>query len=267
MVPGCRGCGCPAGVASVAGSVWRGGRWNAGFGGDQVDCGICFHAVRFGRFLGVPAWPRTSSCSLAHQPPRCHGAGGGWLAALLDSFGKIAADLLFLSRPEVGELGEPLAAGRGGVSSAMPQKQNPVLSVLIRSAALQAPGLASQLHLAAATFNDERPDGAWHSEWPALRQLLALALGAAGHLRELAEGIRIFPPDAMRRNLEISGPLLLSEGVAAAVAPPLLGEDGKQKLQAVVDETLKHLPQSRAGFTPNSCAKPSPPRTSFLTPN
>ncbi|MFE4197918.1 lyase family protein [Paenarthrobacter sp. NPDC056912] len=161
---------------------------------------------------------------------------GDGLAALIDSFGKIAADLLFLSRPEVAELGEPLAAGRG-VSSAMPQKQNPVLSVLIRSAALQAPGLASQLHLAAATFNDERPDGAWHSEWPALRQLLALALGAASQLRELTEGLRVFP-EAMRRNLELSGPLLLSEGVAAAVAP-LLGEDGKQKLQAVVDETLK----------------------------
>ena len=161
---------------------------------------------------------------------------GDGLAALIDSFGKIAADLLFLSRPEVAELGEPLAAGRG-VSSAMPQKQNPVLSVLIRSAALQAPGLASQLHLAAATFNDERPDGAWHSEWPALRQLLALALGSAGHLRELMEGLRVFP-DAMRRNLEISGPLLLSEGVMAAVVP-LLGSDGKQKLQNVVDETRK----------------------------
>lgn len=160
---------------------------------------------------------------------------GDSLASLLDAFGKIAVDLVFLSRPEVGELGEPLAAGRG-VSSAMPQKQNPVLSVLIRSAALQAPGLGSQLHMAAASFNDERPDGAWHTEWPALRRLLALALGAALQLRELAEGLRVFP-EAMRRNLEISGPLLLSEGVAAAVAP-LLGEDGKQKLQAVVDETL-----------------------------
>ncbi|MFJ4262398.1 lyase family protein [Paenarthrobacter nicotinovorans] len=161
---------------------------------------------------------------------------GDSLASLLDAFGKIASDLVFLSRPEVGELGEPLAAGRG-VSSAMPQKQNPVLSVLIRSAALQAPALASQLHSAAGTFNDERPDGAWHTEWPALRRLLALAFGAALQLRELAEGLRVFP-EAMRRNLQISGPLLLSEGVSAAVAP-LLGEDGKQKLQAVVDETLK----------------------------
>lgn len=164
---------------------------------------------------------------------------GDSLAALTDSFGKIASDLLFLSRPEVAELGEPLAAGRG-ISSAMPQKQNPVLSVLIRSAALQAPGLAAQLHVAAANFNDERPDGAWHSEWPALRQLLRLALGAATQLRELAEGLRVFP-EAMRRNLEISGPLLLSEAVASSVAP-LTGADraeAKARLQAVVDETLR----------------------------
>jgi 3-carboxy-cis,cis-muconate cycloisomerase len=123
----------------------------------------------------------------------------------------------------------------------MPQKQNPVLSVLVRSAALQAPGLAAQLHLAAANFNDERPDGAWHTEWPALRQLLALALGAAGHVRELAEGLQVFP-DAMRRNLDLAGPLLLAEGVGAAVAPLLEDRDGlsgKQQLQAVVDQTLQ----------------------------
>ncbi|MFJ5693030.1 lyase family protein [Arthrobacter sp. NPDC093125] len=166
---------------------------------------------------------------------------GDALAGVVDALGKIAADILFLSRPEVAEVGEPRVPGRG-VSSAMPQKQNPVLSVLVRSAALQAPGLAAQLHLAAATFNDERPDGAWHTEWPALRQLLALALGAAGHVRELAEGLQVFP-DAMRRNLDLSGPLLLSEGVSVAVAPLLsvdeAGADGKQQLQAVVDRTLQ----------------------------
>lgn len=172
---------------------------------------------------------------------------GNALAAVLDAFGKIAADILFLSRPEVGELSEPRAAGRG-VSSAMPQKQNPVLSVLVRSAALQAPGLAAQLHLAAANFNDERPDAAWHTEWPALRQLLALALGAAGHVRELVEGLQVFP-DAMRRNLDLAGPLLLAEGVGAAVAPLLSdkgGLSGKQQLQAVVDQTLQAAPAEQA---------------------
>ena len=171
---------------------------------------------------------------------------GDAVAAVVDAFGKIAADVLFLSRPEVAEVAEPRAPGRG-VSSAMPQKQNPVLSVLVRSAALQAPGLAAQLHLAAATFNDERPDGAWHTEWPALRQLLALALGAAGNLRELTEGLQVFP-EAMRRNLDLSGPLLLSEGVSAAVAPLLSGPgaDGKQQLQAVVDKTLQVPPAEQS---------------------
>ncbi|MCU1574705.1 MAG: 3-carboxy-cis,cis-muconate cycloisomerase [Micrococcaceae bacterium] len=165
---------------------------------------------------------------------------GNALAAVLDAFGKIAADVLFLSRPEVAELAEPRAAGRG-VSSAMPQKQNPVLSVLVRSAALQAPHLAAQLHQAAANFNDERPDGPWHTEWPALRQLLALALGAAAHVRELVEGVQLFP-DAMRRNLNLAGPLLLAEGVSAAVAPLLEetnNQGGKEQLQAVVDQTLR----------------------------
>jgi 3-carboxy-cis,cis-muconate cycloisomerase len=175
---------------------------------------------------------------------------GDAVASVVDALGKIAADVLFLSRPEVAEVAEPRAPGRG-VSSAMPQKQNPVLAVLVRSAALQAPGLAAQLHLAAATFNDERADGAWHTEWPALRRLLALALGAAGHIRELAEGLQVFP-DGMRRNLDLSGPLLLSEGVSAAVAPLLAADgtngsgDGKQQLQAVVDKTLQAPPAEQA---------------------
>jgi 3-carboxy-cis,cis-muconate cycloisomerase len=178
---------------------------------------------------------------------------GDALAAVTDAAGKLAADVLFLSRPEVAELAEPRAAGRG-VSSAMPQKQNPVLSVLIRSAALQAPALAAQLHLAAANFNDERPDGAWHSEWAALRQLLRLALGAAGLLRELADGLQVYPA-AMRRNLGLAGPLLLSEAVSAAVAPLLdirgtdarSGLTGKQRLQAVVDKTLQAPAAEQAG--------------------
>jgi len=169
---------------------------------------------------------------------------GDALAAVTDAAGKIAADVLFLTRPEVAELAEPRAAGRGG-SSAMPQKQNPVLSVLVRSAALQAPALAAQLHLAAATFNDERADGAWHSEWPALRSLLRLSLGAAGQLRELAEGLQVFPT-AMRRNLDLSGPLLLSEAVTATVVP-LLGADGRRRLQDVVDQTLQVPAAEQAG--------------------
>ncbi len=181
---------------------------------------------------------------------------GDALAALTDACGKIGNDVLLLSRPELAELAEPRKPGRG-VSSAMPQKQNPVLAVLIRSAALSAPALAGQLHLAAASADDERPDGAWHTEWQALRNLLRLAGGAAAALRELAAGLQVFP-DAMRRNLELSGPLLLSEAVTAVVAPLLdqesattpgtdgNGASGKQRLQAVMDRVLQ-APKAEQG--------------------
>ena len=180
---------------------------------------------------------------------------GDALTAVTDAAGKIAGDVLFLSRPEVAELSEPVAPGRGG-SSAMPHKQNPVLSVLVRSAALQAPALAAQLHLAAASFNDERADGAWHAEWPALRSLLRLALGAAGQLRELTAGLQVHP-DAMRRNLDLFGPLLLSEAVGAAVAP-LLGDGGRARLQEVVDRTLQ-APAAERGATYRSLLREAVP--------
>ena len=95
-----------------------------------------------------------------HPVRRRPGDGDGRL-------GHIAGDVLLLNRPEIAELAEPAVAGRGG-SSTMPQKANPVLSVLVRRAALSAPPLAAQLHLAAGSAVDERPDGAWHAEWTAL---------------------------------------------------------------------------------------------------
>jgi 3-carboxy-cis,cis-muconate cycloisomerase len=147
--------------------------------------------------------------------------------------------VLLLSRLEIGELSEPRAEGRGG-SSAMPQKQNPVLSVLIRSAALSAPGYGAQLQLAAASAVDERPDGGWHVEWQALRQLLRLAGGAAAKLAELAEGLQVHP-DRMRTNLELTGPLVVSEKVMAQVAPLLDADEpgsGKAKVQSLVAESL-----------------------------
>jgi 3-carboxy-cis,cis-muconate cycloisomerase len=73
----------------------------------------------------------------------------------------------------------------------MPQKQNPVYSVVLRSISLRAPGLASTLHVAAASFVDERPDGAWHAEWPTLRELLRLAVGGATQLDELLAGLTV----------------------------------------------------------------------------
>jgi 3-carboxy-cis,cis-muconate cycloisomerase len=55
----------------------------------------------------------------------------------------------------------------------------------------------------------------------------------------------------MRRNLDLAGPLLLAEGVSAAVSPLLEEKDGrtgKQQLQDVVDRTLQ-APSAEQGAT------------------
>lgn len=161
------------------------------------------------------------------------------LQDLLAAAGRMSNDILLMGRPEIGEVSEPRAAGRGG-SSAMPQKQNPVLSVLIRSAALAAPGYGVQLQAAAAAADDDRPSGSWHVEWQALRSLLRLAGGAAEKLAELSTGLAVHP-EALRRNLDAAGALVVSEKLMATVAPLLdNGEPGRGKtvLQELVSRSL-----------------------------
>jgi 3-carboxy-cis,cis-muconate cycloisomerase len=151
---------------------------------------------------------------------------GDALAQTVDALGKIAADVATLSRTEIGELAE----GTGGGSSAMPQKQNPAASVLIRSAALRAPQLAATLHLAAALAVDERPDGAWHAEWPTLRELLRLALGATATTRGLVSGLRV-DEDAVAENLALTRGLLVAERLSV-VLTPILGADEVSRIVA-----------------------------------
>jgi 3-carboxy-cis,cis-muconate cycloisomerase len=139
---------------------------------------------------------------------------GDALVRCTDAYGRIANDVLTLSRPEIGELAEPTRSGRGG-SSTMPQKVNPVLSVLLRRAALAAPGLGGQLHLAAAEARDERPDGAWHVEWSALRLLARRTAVAASQATELLAGLQV-DADRMRATAEAAAPDLLAEARSLA---------------------------------------------------
>lgn len=163
------------------------------------------------------------------------------LADVVAACGRIANDVLLSCRLEIGELAEPTAPGRGG-SSAMPHKQNPVLSVLIRSIALAAPGTLAQVYAAAGAADEDRPDGAWHAEWPALRTLLRQAGAAAALIRELLEGLRV-RPERMRSNLDRTGPVLVSERLMSQLAPRIdeaRGEPGagREAIQAAVDAHL-----------------------------
>ncbi|MGW3247013.1 3-carboxy-cis,cis-muconate cycloisomerase [Streptomyces sp. NPDC001070] len=135
----------------------------------------------------------------------------GALAFTAGALGKVAADVLVLTRTEIGEVSE----GTGGGSSAMPHKANPVRATLIAAAARQVPALASVLYGSLAA-EDERPAGAWHAEWQPLREALRLVGGAARDAAELAAGLRVHP-HRMRDGLEATGGLVVTERLAAAL--------------------------------------------------
>jgi 3-carboxy-cis,cis-muconate cycloisomerase len=151
-------------------------------------------------------------------------AAGDALVGCCDAWGRIARDVIELGRPEIGELAEPAAEGRGG-SSTMAQKRNPVLSILIRRTALSAPQWGATLHLAAAEAVDERPDGSWHAEWPALQSLSRGTGSAASQASELLNGLQVFP-ERMRANLDAAGPGIRAEQRSMAGLFGTVPDDG-----------------------------------------
>ncbi|MGW7380819.1 3-carboxy-cis,cis-muconate cycloisomerase [Streptomyces sp. NPDC054794] len=155
----------------------------------------------------------------------------GCLAFTAGALGKLAADVLTLSRTEIAEVGE----GSGGGSSAMPHKANPVRSTLVAAAARRAPQLAATLYGSMAA-EDERPAGAWHAEWEPLRDLLRLVGGAARDAAELTEGLRV-DADAMRHHLDLTGGLIVSERLSAALTPVLGRARAKELLTELARRT------------------------------
>ncbi len=131
---------------------------------------------------------------------------GDALVGCTDACGRIANDVLTMSRPEVGELAE----GSGGGSSTMPNKANPTMSVLVRRAALSTPQLAATLHLAAAEQVDDRSDGGWHSEWATLRDVVRRTLVAVAQTDELLDDLQVHT-DRMAATLAAAGDDVLAE--------------------------------------------------------
>jgi len=179
------------------------GRWRTGLedaGADlarlafPVQCGgpvgTAPDGAELARRLGLDAAPSW------HTDRRPVTRAADALVATTDACGHLARDVLVLSRPEIGELSE----ARGGGSSSMPHKANPVLSVLVRRAALTTPQLAATLHLCAADQVDERADGAWHAEWDTLRLLIRRTAVAVSQTADLVDGLRVHP-DRMAANL------------------------------------------------------------------
>jgi 3-carboxy-cis,cis-muconate cycloisomerase len=143
---------------------------------------------------------------------------GGSLSLVAGVLGKISLDVILMAQTEVGEVTEPADGDRGG-SSTLPHKRNPVLSVTAAADTRRVQALAQTLYGAMAGEH-ERAAGAWHAEWEALSDALALTGGAAAALRVVTERLEVHA-EKMRQNLDETGGMLMAENVTMVVADRL----------------------------------------------
>ena len=149
------------------------------------------------------------------------------LAAMSATCGKIAREVIELSRTEIGEIAESKAHFRGA-SSTMPQKANPILSeAVVGMSALAAQQVPSLLRAMEASH--ERAAGEWQIEWDAVPVSFALAAGCLATTDEIIRGLRVFPA-RMLLNLRADGGALMAEAVMMRLAPVL----GRHQAHAVV---------------------------------
>ena len=151
------------------------------------------------------------------------------LACNAGTCGKLAREVIELSRPEIGEVREESGHLRGA-SSTMPQKANPVASEAVVGLSILSAQQSGAL-LAALQGTHERAAGEWQVEWDALPLTFVATAGALAGSRRLLEGLRVYP-DRMRANLDTEGGLIMAEAAMIAVA----GVVGRSAAHASVAE-------------------------------
>jgi adenylosuccinate lyase/3-carboxy-cis,cis-muconate cycloisomerase len=132
------------------------------------------------------------------------------LGLLAGTAQKIAQDVVFMQRTEIGEVAEAFHAGKVG-SSTMAQKRNPSTALLLASLArmLRARVPAA---LEAMVRMDEGDSSATNVTDTLLPEIAIIASSIAQTLATLARGLVVFP-EAMRRNLGLTEGLIASEAV------------------------------------------------------
>lgn len=151
---------------------------------------------------------------------------GAVCAMLAGTCGRLAQEIIALSRTEIGEVSEAVGHHRGA-SSTMPQKANPVLSEAIVGMTATCGPLSAAL-LRAMESGHERAAGEWQVEWQVVPQLAVLAASALSVASEAAEGLQVYP-ERMRTNLEADGGALLAEAYMMQFADEL-GQAGAHDL-------------------------------------
>ena len=141
---------------------------------------------------------------------------GTFLGLVGGTLGKLSMDVKLMMQTEVGEVYEPFAHGRGS-SSTMPQKRNPISSCYIHAAISVVRQHAAAL-MDAMVADHERSTGPWEIEWIVLPEAFCLMAGALKQARSVVEGLEV-DAAAMRRNIDLTGGLVMSEAVMMGLGP------------------------------------------------
>ncbi|AUT70633.1 3-carboxy-cis,cis-muconate cycloisomerase [Paraburkholderia hospita] len=155
---------------------------------------------------------------------------------LIGTLGKIARDISLQMQTELGELGEPVAAGKGG-SSTMPHKRNPVGCAAVLTAAARAPGLVATV-FGGMVQEHERALGGWQAEWDALPDLARLAGGALANIEQIAQGLEV-NVERLAANLEVTHGLILGEAVMLALGDRIGRMDAHHLVEHASKEAVK----------------------------
>ncbi len=141
---------------------------------------------------------------------------GALLGLIGGTLGKLSMDVKLMMQTEVGEVFEPYHHGRGS-SSTMPQKRNPIASCYIH-AAISVVRQHSAALMDAMVADHERSTGPWEIEWIVLPEAFCLVAGALKQSRAVLEGLEV-DAHAMRRNIDMTGGLVMSEAVMMGLGP------------------------------------------------
>jgi 3-carboxy-cis,cis-muconate cycloisomerase len=165
-----------------------------------------------------------------------------WLSLVSGSLAKMAQDIILLAQSEVGELRESGDASRGS-SSAMPQKNNPIVSELMITAARINASLLSSMHQAQVQEHERGTHG-WQMEWLVLPQMFSLTAAALNKALFLSQNL-VVDEARMLENIAASNGLLLAEAVSYALARTSMSKADANQLvreaSQVVQQEGRHL--------------------------
>jgi len=168
----------------------------------------------------------------------------GTVGVVAGAMSKIAGDVVLLAQTEVGEASESAVPGKG-VSSAMPQKHNPVEAISAIASARLAVGEVPVI-LSAMAQEHERSAGGWQAEWMSIPNLFRFTASAVERVRGAIGGLQV-DPVRMSANLDLTGGLIMAESLTMALALHVGRPEAQRIVKALCDRAISsgiHLRQA-----------------------